>query len=57
MGNKETEFSLEELDRMYEEAMKWEPPVTQVSQVNQTDPKATLQKLIASRKNKTEVNK
>jgi hypothetical protein len=45
------DFTQEELDRMYDEAMKWVPPTPGVSSPGrpQADPHRVLQQLIARR--------
>jgi len=42
------DFSQEELDRMYDEAMAWEPPLPPTAPAA-TDPRAVLQKVIQAR--------
>jgi hypothetical protein len=39
-----SDFSQEDLDRMYDEAMAWQPP----PQAPQTDPRAVLQKVLGN---------
>jgi hypothetical protein len=41
------EFTQEDLDRMYDEAMKWQPP----AQTPQIDPRAVLQKVLGGSTN------
>jgi hypothetical protein len=45
---KNSDFSQEELDRMYDKAMRWEPPTA--APVPQVDRQAVLERLLATKR-------